>query len=152
MKRFKRFSSWISLFLLGVALIVVYKTFDNLNGIWSFVGTILGILSPFVVGFVLAFLLYGPSHRLELLLQKASLSFVSKHSRALSVENSILFRGVKVGKGSVVKNSIIMQDTVIGENVNLNCVVTDKNVVIRDRRMLSGCEIQPYFLPKGSMV
>ena len=85
MKRFKRFSSWISLFLLGVALIVVYKTFDNLNGIWSFVGTILGILSPFVVGFVLAFLLYGPSHRLELLLQKASLSFVSKHSRALSV-------------------------------------------------------------------
>ena len=85
MKRFKRFSSWISLFLLGVALIVVYKTFDNLNGIWSFVGTILGILSPFVGGFVLAFLLYGPSHRLELLLQKASLSFVSKHSRALSV-------------------------------------------------------------------
>lgn len=70
MKRFKRFSSWISLFLLGVALIVVYKTFDNLNGIWSFVGTILGILSPFVVGFVLAFLLYGPSHRLELLRRK----------------------------------------------------------------------------------
>ena len=69
-----------------------------------------------------------------------------------TVENSILFRGVKVGKGSVVKNSIIMQDTVIGENVSLNCVVTDKNVVIRDRRMLSGCEIQPYFLPKGSMV
>ena len=69
-----------------------------------------------------------------------------------TVENSILFRGVKVGKGSVVKNSIILQDTVIGENVSLNCVVTDKNVVIRDRRMLSGCEIQPYFLPKGSMV
>ena len=69
-----------------------------------------------------------------------------------TVENSILFRGVKVGKGSVIKNSIIMQDTVIGENVSLNCVVTDKNVVIRDRRNLSGCEVQPYFLPKGSMV
>ena len=69
-----------------------------------------------------------------------------------TVENSILFRGVKIGKGSVVKNSIIMQDTVIGENVNLDCVITDKNVVIRDRRTLSGCEIQPYFLPKGSMV
>ena len=69
-----------------------------------------------------------------------------------TVENSILFRGVKVGKGSVVKDSIIMQDTVIGECVKLNCVVTDKNVVIRDRRILSGCEIQPYFLPKGSMV
>ena len=42
--------------------------------------------------------------------------------------------------------------TIIGENVSLNCVITDKNVVIRDRRTLSGCEIQPYFLPKGSMV
>lgn len=68
------------------------------------------------------------------------------------VENSILFRGVKVGKGSVVKNSILMQDCVIGENVNLNCVITDKNVVIRDRRVLSGCEIQPYVIPKGSLI
>lgn len=69
-----------------------------------------------------------------------------------TVENCILFRGVKVGKGSVVKNSIVMQDTVIGENVQLNCVITDKNVVIRDRRNLSGCELQPYFLAKGTMI
>ena len=69
-----------------------------------------------------------------------------------TVRNSILFRGVKVGKGSVVENSIIMQDTVIGDNVSLNCVVTDKNVVIRDRRTLAGCEIQPYFLSKGTMI
>ena len=69
-----------------------------------------------------------------------------------TVENSILFRGVKVGKGSVIKNSIVMQDTVIGENVQLNCVITDKNVVIRDRRNLSGCELQPYFLAKGTMI
>ncbi len=69
-----------------------------------------------------------------------------------TVENSILFRGVKVGKGSVIKDSIIMQDTVIGEGVKLNCVITDKNVVIRDNRILSGCEIQPYFLAKGTMI
>ena len=69
-----------------------------------------------------------------------------------TVENSILFRGVKVGKGTVVRNSIIMQDTVIGDNVSLNCVITDKNVVIRDRRVLSGCEVQPYFLSKGTMI
>ena len=34
-----------------------------------------------------------------------------------TVENSILFRGVKVGKGAVVRNSVIMQDTVIGDGV-----------------------------------
>ena len=69
-----------------------------------------------------------------------------------TVENSILFRGVKVGKGSVVKNSILMQDTVIEAGAQLNCVITDKNVVVRDRRHLSGCEDLPYFIGKGRML
>ena len=30
-----------------------------------------------------------------------------------TVINSVLFRGVKVGKGTVVKNSILMQDTMV---------------------------------------
>ena len=69
-----------------------------------------------------------------------------------TVENSILFRGVKVGKGTVVKNSILMQDTQTGDNVYLNCVITDKNVVVRDDRVLSGHESMPFFIPKGTMV
>ena len=69
-----------------------------------------------------------------------------------TVENSILFRGVKVGKGTVIRNSIVMQDTVIGDNVSMDYVITDKNVVIRDRRVLAGCDIQPYFLSKGTMI
>ena len=66
------------------------------------------------------------------------------------VENSILFRGVKVAKGAVVKNSVIMQDNYIGENTSLNCVITDKNVVIGDRKNLSGCSTLPYFIQKGT--
>ena len=69
-----------------------------------------------------------------------------------TVENSILFRGVRIGKGTVVKNSILLQDTFTGNNVTLNCVITDKNVVIRDGRMLSGHESMPFFIPKGGMV
>jgi len=69
-----------------------------------------------------------------------------------TVENSILFRGVKVGKNTHIKNSIIMQDTITGENVYLNCVVTDKNVVIRDGRVLSGHETKPFFIDKDSNV
>ncbi len=68
------------------------------------------------------------------------------------VENSILFRGVKVAKGAVVKNSIIMQDNFIGENTSLNCVITDKNVVINDRKTLSGCSTIPYFIQKGTRI
>ena len=69
-----------------------------------------------------------------------------------TVENCILFRGVKVGKGSVVKNSIVMQDTVIGSGAQLDCVITDKNVVVRDRRHLAGCAELPYFIAKGRML
>lgn len=69
-----------------------------------------------------------------------------------TVENCILFRGVKIGKGAVVKNCILMTDNIIGENCNLSYVVSDKDSVIRDNRVLAGCEIQPYFINKGSLI
>ena len=69
-----------------------------------------------------------------------------------TVENSILFRGVKVGKNTHIKNSIVMQDTITGDNVYLNCVITDKNVVVRDGRVLSGHETMPFFISKGMNV
>ncbi len=64
------------------------------------------------------------------------------------VENSILFRGVKVGRNTVIKNSILFQDTFTGDNVTLNCVITDKKVVIRDDRNLSGHETRPFYIEK----
>ena len=39
-----------------------------------------------------------------------------------------------------------------GENVTLNCVIADKNVIIRDDRVLSGSEILPYYIAKGKMI
>lgn len=68
------------------------------------------------------------------------------------VYNSILFRGVKVGRGTVIKNSIIMQGTISGENALVNCIITDKNVIIKDRRVLSGCASHPFFIPKNSVL
>ena len=43
----------------------------------------------------------------------------------------------------------IMQDTYIGEGTYINCVVSDKNAFVRDGRLLSGTEEQPYFISKG---
>ena len=68
------------------------------------------------------------------------------------VENSILFRGTKIGKGTKVKNSFLFQDTYTGENVVLNCVIADKNVVVRDNKVLSGDETLPFYLAKGKMI
>ncbi len=69
-----------------------------------------------------------------------------------TVENSIIFRGVKIGRNATVKNSIIMQDTIVGDGAFLNCVITDKNAVIRDQRMLAGAETQPFYVSKGKMI
>ena len=68
------------------------------------------------------------------------------------VENSIIFRGVHVGKGSVVKNCILLQDTHIDDNVHLNCVVADKNVIVKAGRTLSGHETMPFFIDKDATV
>ena len=69
-----------------------------------------------------------------------------------TVENSIIFRGVKVGKGAVVKNCILFQDTYVCDGAQLNCVITDKNVVIKDRRNLSGHETMPFYIGKNMSV
>ncbi len=69
-----------------------------------------------------------------------------------TVENSILFRGVRVEKGAVVKNCILMTDDIVGGNCDLAYVIADKEAVIRDGRVLKGCELQPYFINKGSLI
>lgn len=68
------------------------------------------------------------------------------------VENSVLFRGVKVGKGAKVKNCILMQDTVVGDNAELNYLITDKNVNICDNHILTSSPEYPMFVGKGASV
>lgn len=68
------------------------------------------------------------------------------------VENCILFRGVKVGKGSVIRDSIITQDGVIGERCSIRNVITDKNVMIADERQLTGSAGYPLFIGKGAEI
>ena len=63
------------------------------------------------------------------------------------VENCILFRGVKIGKGAIVKNSIIMQDSTIMGNVELDYVITDKEVTISSGKEVKGSDTFPIFVP-----
>lgn len=69
-----------------------------------------------------------------------------------TVENCIIFRDVKIAKGSVIRNSIIMQNTTIGENAMLSCVITDKDVKISSGKALGGTETMPFIINKGKKV
>ncbi len=68
------------------------------------------------------------------------------------VESSIIFRGVKIGRGAVVKNSVVMQGSVIGESSSLHYCIADKDVLVKDMRSLSGTPDFPIYLPKGKIV
>lgn len=69
-----------------------------------------------------------------------------------TVENSILFRGVKVGKGSVVKNSVLLQGTEIGNKCSITSIITDKNVEISNEKVLTGSETYPLYIGKNGKI
>ena len=64
------------------------------------------------------------------------------------VENSILFRGVRIGKGAKVKNCVLMQDTVVEADAEMEYVVTDKNVTITAGKRLKGADTFPVYVAK----
>ena len=68
------------------------------------------------------------------------------------VENSIIFRGVRIEKGAVVKNSILMQDTVVGQNAKINCIIADKDCNIKSGVELSGASNYPVCLAKDTRI
>ncbi|MBR5011325.1 MAG: glucose-1-phosphate adenylyltransferase subunit GlgD, partial [Clostridia bacterium] len=69
-----------------------------------------------------------------------------------TVENSIIFRGVKVGKGAVVENCIVMQGGVIGDGCAVQNVTMDKGAVITDGVKISGTDKKYIFVPKDRKI
>jgi len=66
-----------------------------------------------------------------------------------TVENSVLFRGVRVGKGAVVKNCVLLQGTTINDDCQVTALITDKNVTISDSRAITGSESYPLYIDKN---
>ncbi|NLW53534.1 MAG: glucose-1-phosphate adenylyltransferase subunit GlgD [Clostridiaceae bacterium] len=68
------------------------------------------------------------------------------------VENCVLFRGVTIGKGAKLRNSVIFQDTQISNDANLNHVIIDKGSVVKMGVRLLGHPGVPVVIGKGSIV
>ncbi len=68
------------------------------------------------------------------------------------VENSILFRGVKVAKGAKVKNCILMQDTVVEAGAEIEYLITDKQVKVTAGKEMKGTDTFPFYIAKGHSV
>lgn len=81
----KRGKKWIYWFSLGVSLIIIYKILDSFSAIGNWFSNLFSILSPFIVGIIIAYILYIPSRKLERAFSKIKLKFISKKARGLSV-------------------------------------------------------------------
>ncbi len=68
------------------------------------------------------------------------------------VENSVLFRGVKIAKGAKVKNCVLMQDTVVHQDASVEYVITDKDVSISADKSVKGTDTFPVYVAKGQTV
>ena len=81
----KNLSKWMYYFLLGTAIIIVYKFFDNFTAIGGVIGKFFNVIAPFMAGALLAYLLYIPASRIEKMFSKSKRKLIKKKSRGLSV-------------------------------------------------------------------
>ncbi len=69
-----------------------------------------------------------------------------------TVENSVIGRGVIIKKGAFIKDSVVMADSSIGQNVLLEKVVVDKDVVIKHAAEITGTEESPAYIKRGDQI
>ena len=78
----KKWGYW---FLLGLALIIIFKCLDNFTAVTGTIGNFLNIIAPFFVGIFIAYILYMPCKKIEDIYMKAKPKWIKKKSRALSI-------------------------------------------------------------------
>ena len=81
-----KLTKWLYWFLFAVAVILVYKTLDNFSAIGAWIKNLIDVLMPFIVGLLIAYLLYIPCRKVESLYRKTKkLKFIQKRARGLSI-------------------------------------------------------------------
>jgi glucose-1-phosphate adenylyltransferase len=69
-----------------------------------------------------------------------------------TVANSVICRNVKIMPGAVVKNSILQENTVVGENSEINWIITDRGVIISGGRNLIGHSAFPVYIDPNKII
>ncbi len=87
-RAWKRYVAW---FIFAVALITVYKTIDSFGIIFTWFGALIRLLMPFLLGALLAYMLYFPCKKIERTYKKIKFKFLAKKARVLSVITVYMF-------------------------------------------------------------
>lgn len=76
---------WLYWFALAVAIIIVYKAFDNFGEVMGVIAKFLEIITPFLVGIFISYLFYMPCKKIEEVYKKSKSKWMTKKARALSI-------------------------------------------------------------------
>ncbi len=85
MKNLEKYSKWIVALVFVIIAIAVYKTFDNFYKIAQWFSMLLSVLSPFVTGFIIAYILNIPCKKINKVCMDSKYAFVRKKSKAISI-------------------------------------------------------------------
>ena len=83
--RKEKIRKWSYWFVLGLALIIVYKCLDNFNDVTTVIGNFLNIIAPFFVGIFIAYILYIPCRKFETFFRKSKVKFLKRKARTFSI-------------------------------------------------------------------
>ena len=86
----KQLTKWGPIFFLAILLVVIYKMLDNFGDVVNFCGNFISIMAPFLMGVLIAYLLYIPSKSLEQIYEKSKMRLVRKKARTLGIFTAYL--------------------------------------------------------------
>lgn len=81
----KEWKRWLYWFSFAVAVIAVYKVITSVSSIFGIFGSFFGIIAPFLMALLLAYILYMPCKEIEKALKTSGVKFLEKHSRGFGV-------------------------------------------------------------------
>lgn len=77
--------AWTFCLSLAVTTIIIYKAIDSIANIANFVVGFMSVISPFLSGILISYLLYTPENKIEQLFKKSENKFVRKKARSISI-------------------------------------------------------------------
>lgn len=76
---------WMSWFVFAVLLMVMYKLIDNFSGVSESLKIFVGVVKPFLLGLLVAYILYLPERKIEIALHKSKIKILNKNARKLGI-------------------------------------------------------------------
>lgn len=81
----KKHKPWSYILLILLISIFAYKLVDRVDEVFKYIGLVFEALTPFVIGFVIAYLVNQPCESVARLCQKSKVKFLKKHSIGIGV-------------------------------------------------------------------